>query len=306
MKKLLVFFTVLFAAAAVFAKPVRKNAMAVVKVSATQACAKLAKKNASEDSLGRFVEAIADGLPADFASTGVVKVVSRSAIDSVLKEQNFGESGNVDKSTASQAGKLLGARYIVTVVVRDFQDFKDKAHFATLAQSDELRKVRVNVAANVIDTKTGEIVHGGTLAIEGSDRSMKHEASVQSGGEMTDAVVVMLADTVNKTLARNIVNHLFPPKITSIKNGVASINRGEGAGVEVGDEFEVYAAGGKVVDSDSGKNLGDVEETKGRIKVISVSAKSAKAKIVENGGVKKGQLVRPLKKGAAKQRVVEI
>ena len=306
MKKFLVFFTILFAAAAVFAKPVRKNTMAVVKVAATQSCAKLAKKNAAEDSLGRFVEAIADGLPADLASSGVVRVVSRSAIDAVLREQNFGESGDVDKSTASQAGKLLGARYIATVVVRDFQDFKDRAHFATLAQSDELRKVRVNVASNVIDTKTGEIVHGGTLAIEGGDKSVKHDISVQSGGEMTDAVVVMLADTVSKTLSRNIVNHLFPPKITSIKGGVASINRGEGAGVEVGDEFEVYAKGGKVVDSDSGNDLGNVEETTGRVKVISVSAKSAKAKIVENGGVKKGQFVRPLKKRAVKQGVVEI
>jgi len=42
-----------------------------------------------------------------------LQLVERSQIQKVLKEQNFQASGNVDKSTAVQAGKILGVAYLL-------------------------------------------------------------------------------------------------------------------------------------------------------------------------------------------------
>jgi TolB-like protein len=49
-----------------------------------------------------------------FVNSGSVKVVDRSSIEKILKEQEFQMQDFVDSAKASEIGKLLGAEYVVT------------------------------------------------------------------------------------------------------------------------------------------------------------------------------------------------
>ena len=52
-------------------------------------------------------------LTTEFAMNGQLRVVDRSRITELLKEQDLGASGRVDAATAAKLGKIVGAKYMV-------------------------------------------------------------------------------------------------------------------------------------------------------------------------------------------------
>jgi TolB-like protein len=52
-------------------------------------------------------------LTTEFAMNGQLRVVDRSRIAELLKEQDLGASGRVDAATAAKIGKVVGAKYMV-------------------------------------------------------------------------------------------------------------------------------------------------------------------------------------------------
>lgn len=56
---------------------------------------------------------IADVLISELSTNGAIRVVERDRIQQLIDEQNLGSSGRVDKATAVQAGKLLGAHHMI-------------------------------------------------------------------------------------------------------------------------------------------------------------------------------------------------
>lgn len=75
-----------------------------------------------------------------FARTDAVRVVERERLQEVLAELDLSKSGLVDPNAAVKAGRLLGARYVVTGSLFTVQ-------LPTLA-----------VSVRVIDTETGQVV----------------------------------------------------------------------------------------------------------------------------------------------------
>ena len=72
-------------------------------------------------------------------SPKILQLVERAQIQKVIKEQNFQASGSVDKSTAVQAGKLLGVNYLLVGDVYILND-------------------QLIINARLTNTETGDIV----------------------------------------------------------------------------------------------------------------------------------------------------
>ena len=66
--------------------------------------------HADYDALGK---GIADVLITELSANGSIRVVERDRVQQLLDEQNLGAAGRVDKSTAVQVGKLLGAQHMI-------------------------------------------------------------------------------------------------------------------------------------------------------------------------------------------------
>jgi len=88
---------------------------------------------------------------------GDYRLVERSHIDQILREQNFSASARVDSTTAARMGKLIGARFVVIGTITDF----------SIASSGGMRIGRLGIStstartaltARIIDVETGEIV----------------------------------------------------------------------------------------------------------------------------------------------------
>jgi len=93
-----------------------------------------------QDKLGPIGKGLADWFEHDFRKISDLTVVERDKVNYILKELELQKSGAVDKSTAVQAGKLLGAQYMV---------------FGTIMQTDDKH---TGMLVKVVSVETSEIV----------------------------------------------------------------------------------------------------------------------------------------------------
>ena len=103
--------------------------------------------NGKNSVLGRYlVEQISNY----FFQNSDLKIVERAQIDNVLKEQNFGLSGNVSDESAARIGHMLGA---------------DAVTIGTLTRIGN----RISVNIKIVDSETGSILSSGSTEIDGAE-----------------------------------------------------------------------------------------------------------------------------------------
>lgn len=303
MKKTFSILTILVSALALPAQTAEKATIAVAKVGATTALVNDMRAKGTTSAMERVVQSIDANLSAALQATRKFSVLSRSDIDIVLKEQDFAASGNVSAvSEAAKSGSLKGAKYVVSVLVDDFQDYVQKENFATIGKTLETRKIRIGAIANVINATTGEIAETANFIIT-NDGISDRDLSIQtSGGSSTDSLTATLARGICSQIAGKVADVAFPAKILAKTGKFATFNRGEGMGVSVGDVYEIFAAGEEIKDPDTGEVLGSEEIPVGKMRVVSVGPKFSRAEVFEDTGVAKLQKVKLAQKagGAAK------
>jgi len=286
----------------VSARDIDKATIAVTKVEATKALTTAMDKASSRLSLQRVLESIDSNLTAAIQETRKFEVLSRSDTDALLKEQDFTNSGNVNAAdkNAAKSGLIKSAKYILVVSVDDFQDYIEKNRFAMLGKNVEGRKIRFGVVAKVMDSTTGAILETVNI-ISAKNMAVDNDSSTKiSGGSKTDSLIAQLARDMCGQIARRVVDVIFPARIVAITGKMATFNRGDGTGVNVGDEYEVYAAGKEMIDPDTGESLGKEEIRVGKLRVMSITPKFSNGEILEDKGVDVGQILRPSKKVVSK------
>ena len=114
-------------------------------------------------------------------------------------------------------------------------------------------------------------------------------------GELSDEMMVAVSRTMAEKIATRVADVIFPAKIITKRDTLVTINRGEGAGVAVGDIFNVYALGEEMIDPDTKESLGREEVKVGKVKIAEVDPKFSKADVLEDTGVAPGAILRKAK-----------
>lgn len=90
------------------------------------------------------------------------RVVNRTRMKDILKEQDFGDSGRVNKKTAPKIGKIIGAPYLIIGTVSEFGKKTTKAGtggiiagFGLGVRKDDMR---VKIDVELTDAETSEVV----------------------------------------------------------------------------------------------------------------------------------------------------
>ena len=97
-------------------------------------------ENATGDSAyDPYTSGLAEAIGTFIARSGIVQLVERSRLQSVIDEQNLGLSGVLDEESATEVGRLLGAQ-------------------AVILGSYLLEGDRFQVNARMIDTETGRVL----------------------------------------------------------------------------------------------------------------------------------------------------
>lgn len=173
----------------------------------------------------------------------------------------------------------------------------ESAKFATLGKSVEKRVLRFGAVGKIIDSSTGSIIETTNFTISNSDMS-DQSMSISASGNLNDALIGEISRLMSNKIAVRVADTIFPIKILAKTGKIATLNRGDGTGIKVGDEYEVFALGEPIIDPDTGENLGAEEIAVGKLKISRITPKTSQGTITEDNGVDKGQILRPLEKAA--------
>jgi TolB-like protein len=183
---------------------------------------------------------------AEWFITALVKegrfdVVERAMLNKILNEQKMGVSGIVDEGSATQLGKILGVKTIISGSVM------------------KLRGV-LEVNARIIDVETASII---------AAENVKSTASTS-----LQSLIVQMSDKIIK-------NFPLEGYIVARKGDAVSIDLGIRTGIKPGMEFMVFKEGAVIKHPRTGEVLDIEMITTGKLRITGVSKKIAGAIITE-------------------------
>ena len=246
--------------------------------------------------------ALSDLLTDQLVNGGKFNVVDRSHINSVFAEHNLSTSGEVSPASAVQSGRLIGARYLITGNVIQFDKTASSGAAAgsyipgpvgAAVGGVKTERVTLKVQVRVIDAQTGQIVQ--SYAPEDSQSGTSWGAAAWGGpaaggygnsnfvnstmGHLINDEAIKIATVLDPS---KMTNAAAPAAATLIGRVIAIdgtniiLNIGSTKGVAVGQYFDVVKVA-HIKDPDSGKILTS-SETVGKLQIVSVTADTSVAK----------------------------
>lgn len=120
----------------------------------------------------------------ELAATGAFRVVERSHLESVLREQNLAADGRIAPNHGARMGQLTGARYIVLGTVTAYSEDASSTGGGISVRGISLggkkSEAYLSVDLRVVDVDTGELAFVRT--IEGQARSSGIGGGIARGG----------------------------------------------------------------------------------------------------------------------------
>jgi hypothetical protein len=244
--------------------------------------------------MNRIIESLDSQLTASINATRKFDIVSRGDAAEITKEQQFGASGNVDPNTAAQIGKDLGAKYIFTATVDDYQDYVEKATFEGTGDTATKRVFRLSIVGKIYDSTTGKLLASANFQTGNDEfKQIQQERNYSvKDGELSDEMMVAVSRSMAEKIAIHVADVLFPIRVLIKDDSGVTINRGDGGGVAVGDTFNVFALGKALIDPDTGEKLGNEEVKVGQVKITEVDPTFSKAQVLEDTGIDTGAILR--------------
>ncbi len=257
-------------------------AIAVPAVEALPAVVEKVAGYGQRNELAQIVQGLDAKLADALQNTRKFEVRAHAELAKIIGEQQAQDSGNFDLSDPARAKpfQLAGIPYLALVQIDDFQDQVQTARFEGVGQQATRRQIRLSAVCRVFDATRGTLLESVRVTLADLDfRNNPQYVVDQKGGDLTEAVVNVIADKMANRVAQKITDTVFPAKALVVRDGVVTLNRGEGTDIAVGEIWEVFAQGEALIDPDTGENLGSEEVAVGFVRVISVAPKFSRAEI---------------------------
>lgn len=258
-------------------------------------------------------DAVADILFTELGRTGQFQLVERDAFDQIAQEIDFGSSGWVEAGSASEAGGLLGAEFILMGTVSNFsydeEAFRDRVR--TSRGVVDVTRYRQNAAVRVdfrvVSTSTGVAVltESGTATqsnVSDTAELATFRSLIRSGsftGEALNSLigrttVDAVQDMVRKVsdLSRELSAYStraavssatasldeLVGQVTGIVGGAVFTDLGADHGLQLGDQLEVFVE--DVTRNDAGEVLFRDERTLAVLEVTAVNPDATRTELV--------------------------
>ena len=273
-----------------------KIAIAVPRVEALPAIVEKIRGYGQKNELDQIVQGLDAKLADALFNTRKFDVRAHADLQKLLGEQSSQDSGNYDLTDPNRAKpfRLAGIPYLALVQIDDFQDQVQTANFEGIGAKATRRQIRLSAVCRIFDATRGSLLESARVVV--SDLDFKNNPQYvidQKGGDLTEAVVNVIADRMANQCAQRITDVIFPAKVLVVRDGVVTLNRGEGTAIAMGEVWEAFATGEELVDPDTGEVLGSEEVSLGFVRVISVAPKFSRAEICGvDRGIAKGCILR--------------
>ena len=267
---------------------------------------------------------ITDLLVEKLVNGGVVSVIERQALDTIIAEQNMANSDRFDSNSAAKLGRILGVDAIITGSITQFGRDDQSTNIGGGAVGGVTRrfglggigrrkaKAVVGITARIVNVDTAEIL---TVAT-GKGESKRSGTSIfgaggssgGAGGGMLDMkssnfASTLIGEAVNQAV-ESVATQLqekadnLPARVVQIDGlvadatgGVLIMNVGSKAGVKVGDRLKVARIGREIRDPATQKVIRRIEESLGEVEITEVDELSSVGRFIGSTPAKVGDRV---------------
>ncbi len=244
---------------------------------------------------------------ADILTTHLVKetdfeMFERDKLAAVMQEQNLGESGRVDPTTAARIGKLIGVQYIVTGAVTEYGQSNAGGGGGGVHVGKKGYYASVDI--RIVNATTGRIVFAETG--EGHKSSVNVKVFGFGGGEKWNekhatAAMRNAIKEVAKKIAKADLSMggkhapsgslLSDVKVADVDGAIITLNKGSNAGLKTGDVLVIKRERKVIKDPETGAILKIKYKTLGKIKLTEVDTVYSEGKVLNGAGFQTGDKV---------------
>ena len=242
-------------------------------------------ENVSGYTEAKVAEIMTEELTSALYQSGRYTVIERNQMATVLKEVGFQMTGAVDPNKAVEAGKLLGAQYVVigkvTMAGVDANTPGSLTNTVLGIKAVGTLKGKIGVNYRFIDVQTGEIKYIGDA--EGSEPGNTKENAIYKACKEA-------AKNVIKEMVSNI-----KARVADISGDDIYIDAGKEGGFRTGENLDIVRETSPI--EINGKIVGMKEINIGTAKVTEVNDEYSVCKVTSHSDmVKKGDVVKRTQK----------
>lgn len=255
---------------------------------------------------------MADMLIRELDKIGRFEVVERESLAEILGEQDFTNSGRVQRGQQLSIGRIKGAHLLIKGAVTEFsynvQNRNVGLGYRGFGIGFTEGKARVAIDMRLIDPVTGEIIQTYDEAVEVSATGANVAGTLSgfsfSGGgsnnhPMGQAVRQLIDKSINVIMTRLDTSTVTALMAEKFQGSVVKadgpdrivINRGSSDGVSVGDKLTVRRVIEELIDPETGELLGREEITIGEIQVTQVNDRWSEGRALWGEGFQRGDVV---------------
>jgi curli biogenesis system outer membrane secretion channel CsgG len=204
-------------------------------------------------------------------------VLDREFIEETVGEKAMITNGDVSVDEMAKMGQELVADYILVGILENLSFQTSEMKMRTSDRTIKTRSGLVEMSYRIIDVPTRQIKYADHARINITEADLRNLDNSLVTNNIDSAMTIIAADAISK----KVLNAIYPMLVVSVRGESVTLNQG-GEMLKVGDQFEVFEYGEKMIDPYTKESLGREEVYRATIELSRVNPKSSYAKIIES------------------------
>ena len=257
------------------------------------------------DASWQIGEGLTEMLTTELFKTGRFVIVERAALADIVREQELGQTGLVQKETAVKVGEVLGAQMLITGAITEFEASSGGGGSGVNVRGINLQlrgnTAHVAVDIRLVDASTGQILRSHSAEATAQETGIAILATRRQTTLGSDAFQkTPLGQATREAVAKAIdfiVNAMetvpWTGRVVQTKGKEIYVNAGANANLRPGATFGAYAKGEELRDPATGMMLGSRDTHVGTVTISHVEDRFSIGAFNGNGKIKRGDLLKP-------------
>lgn len=256
------------------------------------------------DASWQIGEGLTEMLISELFKTERFTMVERAALAEIVKEQELGQTGLVQRETVAKVGDLLGAQLLVVGAVTEFEaDASGGGQgIGTSKFAFAFRTSSAHVAVDIrlVDASTGQILKSFNAAAKAQDSGLALAGVVKGAQLGSDAFQKTPLGQATREAIAKAVNFIstemesvvWTGRVVSVKGQDVYVNAGSNMNLKPGQALDAFLKGEELRDPGTGLSLGSRDALAGVVTITDVQDKFSVGTFKGNGALKRGDILK--------------
>lgn len=258
------------------------------------------------DASWQIGEGLTEMLISELFKTDRFTMVERAALSEIVKEQELGQTGLLQRETVAKVGEVLGAQLLVVGAITEFEAEASGGGqgigTSTFALALKTSSAHVAVDIRLVDASTGQILKSFNAAGKAQNTGFALAGTVNKGKTQlgTDAFQKTPLGQATREAIAKAVNFIstemesvmWTGRVVQVKGQDVYVNAGSNMNLKPGQTLDAFLKGEEMRDPGTGLSLGSRDTLAGVVTVTDVQDKFSVGTFKGNGALRRGDVLK--------------